>query len=131
MLLAWHQASTTTREHPLQWLDLMAACGIRGLRWGLEAAGAHSMPPEIVVNDADGDRWPLLEHNLKPLAGATCSSVPAETLLCQAQLEGRRFDLIDLDAFGHPGALIQPVLQVLAPDGILAVSYTHLRAHET
>ena len=128
VLLAWHQASTTTREHPLQWLDLMAGCGIRGLRWGLEAAGAQSMPPEIVVNDADGDRWPLLEHNLKPLAGATCSSVPAETLLCQAQLEGRRFDLIDLDAFGHPGALIQPVLQVLAPDGILVLASTDGRS---
>jgi len=128
VLLAWHQARTTTRQQPLQWLDLMAGCGIRGLRWGLEAGAAGSMPPEIVVNDADGDRWPLLEHNLRPLAAATCSSVSAERLLCEAQLEGRRFDLIDLDAFGHPGALIQPALQALGTDGILVLASTDGRS---
>ena len=128
VLLAWHQARTTTREQPLQWLDLMAGCGIRALRWGLEAGAACSMPPEIVVNDADGDRRSLLEHNLRPLAAATCSNVPAERLLCQAQLEGHRFDLIDLDAFGQPGALLQPALQVLAPEGILVLASTDGRS---
>ena len=128
VLLAWHQASATTREHSLQWLDLMAGCGIRGLRWGLEAASASPVPAEILVNDADGDRRPLLEHNLRSVASATCSSVSAERLLCEAQLEGRRFDLIDLDAFGHPGALIQPSLQVLAPDGILVLASTDGRS---
>ena len=83
--------------------------------WGLEAASASPVPAEILVNDADGDRRPLLEHNLRPVAAATCSSVSAERLLCEAQLEGRRFDLIDLDAFGHPGALIQPALQAPNP----------------
>jgi len=47
---------------PLQVLDLMAGCGIRALRYGLES-GAEA----VWANDADGDRLPLLQRNLAPL----------------------------------------------------------------
>ena len=50
--------------------------------------------------------------------------MPAEVLLARAFVEKRFFDLIDLDAFGSPSALIQLVLQVLAFDGVLLLAST-------
>ena len=54
--------------------------------------------------------------------------MPAEVLLARAFVEKRRFDLIDLDAFGSPSALIQLVLQVLAFDGVLLLASTDGRS---
>ena len=128
VLLAWHQATVSQRMEPLHWLDLMAGCGIRALRWGLEASQACCHPPQISVNDADGDRLPLLQHNLRPVAGACCSNRSAEQLLSHAHAKGQFYDLIDLDGFGQPGGLIQPALQTLAFDGILVLASTDGRS---
>ena len=115
-----------------RWLDLMAGCGIRALRWGLEAIPEDGSGVELWVNDADPDRLPLLETNLGPLHSRVqalrLSSMPAEVLLARAFAEKRFFDLIDLDAFGSPSALIQPVLQVLAFDGVLLLASTDGRS---
>jgi tRNA (guanine26-N2/guanine27-N2)-dimethyltransferase len=81
------------RPQPLEVLDLMAGCGIRGLRYGLEA-GASA----VWLNDADGDRLPLMQANLAPLADAGCAvrttaltaqKLLAECLLHLASTEGR------------------------------------------
>ena len=105
MLLAARQASQAQR--PLRWLDLMAGCGIRGLRWGLESLPETSPDLELWSNDADADRSALLEVNLQPLhqvpgLSLELSCRPAEHLLRQAYLDQTLFDLIDLDAFGCP-----------------------------
>ncbi|MFL0731075.1 MAG: N2,N2-dimethylguanosine tRNA methyltransferase, partial [Prochlorococcus sp.] len=116
----------------LRWLDLMAGCGIRALRWGLEAVDSpvlHSvqrLSPELWVNDADVDRAVLLARNLDPLLKKGFSlklfHQPAEVLLSRAYLDKYLFDLIDLDCFGCPNALLQPVLQVLTFDGLLLLA---------
>ena len=48
----------------------MAGCGIRGLRWGLEACPESRPDLELWLNDADPDRSSLLESNLQRLQGA-------------------------------------------------------------
>ena len=110
----------------------MAGCGIRALRWGLEALPEVGSGVALWVNDADPDRLPLLKTNLAPLASRVqvlkLSAMPAEVLLARAFAEKRFFDLIDLDAFGSPSALIQPVLQVLAFDGVLLLASTDGRS---
>ena len=102
LLAAWQRRQAPERS--LRWLDLMAGCGIRALRWGLEAASAKTGPLELWVNDADADRRALLHANLAPLNGGGGGpeallveqrSLPAEVLLRQAYLEQRSFDLID------------------------------------
>ena len=127
VLLARHQQQNA--EGQLRWLDLMAGCGIRGLRWGLEAVPVRTERVELWVNDGDPDRLPCLESNLSGLPmPVRISSQAAEVLLAQAYLEGRFFDLIDLDAFGAPGALIQPVLQALRFEGLLLLASTDGRS---
>ena len=131
VLLATHQA--TEAQRPLRWLDLMAGCGIRGLRWGLEARPEFSPDLELWSNDADPDRSSLLESNLQPLKGVhglslTITCWAAERLLRQAYLDQTFFDLIDLDAFGCPNALIQSALAVLRFDGLLVLASTDGRS---
>ncbi|MFS6828278.1 hypothetical protein [Cyanobium sp. ATX-6F1] len=123
----------------LRVLDLMAGCGIRALRYGIEAGA------EVVwANDADGDRLPLLEANLAPLgsgegagegAGATadrepvrCSALTAQQLLAGCLLERRRFELVDLDGFGCPTVLLPLALEAVAFDGALYVASTDGRS---
>ena len=111
----------------------MAGCGIRGLRWGLEACPESRPDLELWLNDADPDRSSLLESNLQRLQGVrgvslTTTNWAAERLLRQAYLDQTFFDLIDLDAFGCPNALLQSALAVLRFDGLLVLASTDGRS---
>lgn len=103
---------------PLRVLDGMAGCGIRALRYGLEAGAAA-----VWANDADPDRLPLLRANLSPLRQGACtlrlSCSTAQKLLAACLLRERRFALVDLDAFGAPLALLPLALEAVAFDGVL------------
>ncbi len=112
---------------PLRVLDGMAGCGIRALRYGLEA-GAES----VWANDADPDRLPLLRANLAPLRKGACalrlSSCTAQKLLAGCLLRERRFELVDLDAFGAPVALLPLALEAVAFEGVLYLASTDGRS---
>ena len=129
-MLACHQAANASR--PLNWLDLMAGCGVRALRWGHEAAPLAAVAARISANDADPERLIWLQSNLASLRSAgvalTLSTRSAEGLLAEAFLAGQTFDFIDLDAFGSPGALLQPALKTLAFGGILFLASTDGRS---
>lgn len=113
-------ARRLARPGDLRLLDLMAGCGIRSLRCGLEAGAAL-----IWVNDADPERLPLLERNLAPLQPASelrCTALTAQQLLAGCLQRRERFDLVDLDAFGCPTALLPLALEAVAFDGVLVVA---------
>jgi tRNA (guanine26-N2/guanine27-N2)-dimethyltransferase len=132
VLLAAQQARDRGDQQQLRWLDLMSGCGVRALRWGLEAAAGCRIPPWIHANDADPDRLAVLQANCEPLLERglrpRLTDRAAEQLLAEQQLNGERFDLIDLDAFGSPGPLIQPALQRLRRGGILFLASTDGRS---
>jgi tRNA (guanine26-N2/guanine27-N2)-dimethyltransferase len=112
---------------PLRVLDAMAGCGIRGLRLALEAgAGA------VWANDADPDRLPLLRANLEPLLANGCelrtSALTAQQLLAGCLERRQRFELVDLDAFGCPTALLPLALEAVAFDGVLVLASTDGRS---
>ena len=127
VLLAQHlvaQRRHGTPEAPgLRVLDLMAGCGIRSLRYGVEAGAA-----EVWANDADPDRLALLQANLAGLGGGRCTTHTAQKLLAGCLLREQRFDLIDLDAFGCPSALVPLALEALAFDGVLYLASTDGRS---
>jgi tRNA (guanine26-N2/guanine27-N2)-dimethyltransferase len=114
------------RQGPLQLLDLMAGCGIRSLRWGLEAQAAV-----IWANDADPDRLPLLEHNLAELPAGVerrCTTLTAQQLLAGCLQRQQRFELVDLDAFGCVSALLPLALEAVSFDGVLMLASTDGRS---
>jgi tRNA (guanine26-N2/guanine27-N2)-dimethyltransferase len=123
VLLARHLAEAG----PLRLLDGMAGCGIRALRYGLEAGAAA-----VWANDADPERLPLLEANLAPLRQRSCAlRVTARTvqqLLADCLLRQERFELVDLDAFGCPAALLPLALEAVAFDGVLYLASTDGRS---
>ena len=102
---------------PLRVLDAMAGCGIRSLRYGLEA-GAR----ELWANDADPDRLPGLRQNLAQLPATVawqCGDRTAQGLLAGCLERRQRFELVDLDAFGSPSALVPLALEAVAHGGVL------------
>jgi tRNA (guanine26-N2/guanine27-N2)-dimethyltransferase len=104
-------------QGPLRVLDLMAGCGVRSLRYGLEAGAAA-----VWANDADPDRLPLLRLNLEPLADRLelrLSALTAQKLLADCLLRDQRFELVDLDAFGCPAALLPLALEAVRFGGVL------------
>ncbi|MFM7314750.1 MAG: N2,N2-dimethylguanosine tRNA methyltransferase [Cyanobium sp.] len=107
-------------QGPVRLLDLMAGCGIRSLRCGLEAEISA-----LWANDADPDRMPLLQSNLSalpPSVAHRCSARTAQSLLAGCLERRQRFDLVDLDAFGCPSALVPLVLDTVAFDGVLVLA---------
>jgi len=66
---------------------------------------------------------PLLQANLAPLAdaghGLKLGSEGARAMLARALRAGQRFDLVDLDAFGAPAALVPLALEAVRLGGLL------------
>jgi tRNA (guanine26-N2/guanine27-N2)-dimethyltransferase len=123
VLLARHLAASG----PLRLLDAMAGCGIRALRYALEADATA-----VWANDADPERLPLLRANLavlqqSPMA-VQITSRTAQQLLAHCLLRQRRFELVDLDAFGCPAALLPLALEAVAFDGVLYLASTDGRS---
>jgi tRNA (guanine26-N2/guanine27-N2)-dimethyltransferase len=131
VLLARHLRSLHGR---LRVLDLMSGCGIRAVRYGIEAAA-----DAVWANDADPDRLPLLKANLAALEGleqhpeqlqdrSACTALTAQQLLAGCLLERRRFELVDLDGFGCPSALLPLALEAVAFGGCLYLASTDGRS---
>ncbi len=111
---------------PVRVLDGMAGCGIRALRYGLEGGATV-----VWANDADPDRLPLLKRNLARLPAAVereALSHTAQQLLADGLARGRRFELVDLDAFGCPAALVPLALEAVAFGGVLYLASTDGRS---
>ncbi len=111
---------------PVRVLDGMAGCGIRALRYGLEGGATV-----VWANDADPDRLPLLKRNLARLPAAVereTLSHTARQLLADGLARGRRFELVDLDAFGCPAALVPLALEAVAFGGVLYLASTDGRS---
>ena len=122
LLLRWLAQQKGAAE-PLAVLDGLAGCGIRALRYGLEA---HAT--EIWANDADPDRLPLLQGNLSALGGARCSAITIQKLLAQCAAIEQRFDFVDLDAFGAPMAVVPWALEAVRFGGVLYLASTDGRS---
>jgi len=122
---------SASASEPVAVLDAMAGCGIRALRYGLEAL-VHAPGAVLWVNDADPDRLPLLQRNLAPLAPlglqVQAGSQTAQQLLAGCLLQRRRFDCLDLDAFGCPSALVPLALEAVRLDGLLYLASTDGRS---
>jgi len=120
-------ASERPEGSPLTVLDGLAGCGIRSLRYSLEA-GATA----VLANDADPQRRPLLERNLAPLlARGVAVEVRTSTiqkLLARCLLEERRFDWVDLDAFGGSTELLPLAIEAVRLDGVLYLASTDGRS---
>lgn len=98
-------------------LDAMAATGARGVRIANEAEGDFQM----VLNDKDAEAAAFIQANIE-LNSLTNCIVSHDDLRCH--LARQVYDYIDLDPFGTPAPFVQPALQGLKRNGVLAVTAT-------
>jgi tRNA (guanine26-N2/guanine27-N2)-dimethyltransferase len=114
------------QSHPqLQVLDGMSGCGVRSLRYLVEAEA-----DTVWANDADDAVHGVLAANLAGLDPARYQIThrSAQALLYESIAKGQRFDLIDLDGFGNPSAFLGVALQALRFGGLLYVTSTDGRS---
>jgi len=117
----------TLPEEGIKVLDAMSATGLRALRYALEV-------PEIglvVANDRDPDAVQAIRRNID-LCGIPAGKIQtvesdAVNLMLSRAGAGDLFDVIDLDPFGTPAALLSSAIHALKPGGMLAVTATDLR----
>lgn len=108
------------RTGQLRVLETMAGCGIRGLRYGLEAGADF-----VWSNDADPALLPTLQQNLAHNQPDLDSDRHRLTYQGAVQLLSRCFvdqdfyDLVDVDAFGNPSAFIAPALGAVKVGGLI------------
>ncbi len=114
------------QSHPqLAVLDGMSGCGVRSLRYLVEAEA-----DTVWANDADEAVHGVLAANLAGIEPARYQITHRSTqaLLYEAIATGQRFDLIDLDGFGNPSAFLGPGLQALRFGGLFYVTSTDGRS---
>ena len=104
----------------------MSGCGVRSLRYALEAGADW-----LWVNEGNPDTAPLLAHNLSQQLTSeryilTTRSV--EQVFCEALHQQRYFDLVDLDGFGSPAAYLSNSIQVTRRGGLLYLTSTDSRS---
>jgi tRNA (guanine26-N2/guanine27-N2)-dimethyltransferase len=106
-------------------LDGMSGCGVRSLRYLVEAEA-----DTVWANDADDAVHGILAANLAGIDPARYQIThrSAQALLYEAIAAGQRFDLIDLDGFGNPSAFLGPGLQALRFGGLFYVTSTDGRS---
>jgi tRNA (guanine26-N2/guanine27-N2)-dimethyltransferase len=109
----------------LRLFDGMSGCGIRALRYLVEAAADFAW-----INDADPDVQATLKENLRdrPQTHYCITQRSAQRALIEAISQGEYFDLIDLDAFGNPLPYLGLALQALKIGGLLYVTSTDGRS---
>ena len=109
-------------EQDLEVCDLLAASGVRGLRYACEVEGLES----VLMNDANPIAYALMRKNLKLNEGKIKCEV--ETSKCDANrlLHNlrRKFTVIDVDPYGPPNPFLASSVLSLKRRGILAVTST-------
>ena len=105
----------------LRVLDTMTGCGLRSLRYGLEA-GADL----VWANDADPEIHGVLTQNLKALEPhqLRITQLSANQIFWRCAIDRDYYDLLDIDSFGNPGALLASCLQSVCDGGLIYLTST-------
>jgi tRNA (guanine26-N2/guanine27-N2)-dimethyltransferase len=121
-------AAVYRQQNPcLDVLDGMSGCGIRALRYVLEAKADW-----LWVNEANPQIAAVLRQNLRALRSeqvhVTTESVRHVLQYCLGQR--RYFDLVDLDCFGSPAAFLTDCVRATRLNGLMYLTSTDSRTCE-
>lgn len=110
----------------LRVLDAMAGCGVRGLRYLLEAEAEF-----VWVNDADPNVYPVLNDNLRTTLSASqyhLTQTDVNRIFFDCYNRSDFYDLIDVDCFGAPVPYIGTVLWATKLGGMVYLTSTDGRS---
>jgi tRNA (guanine26-N2/guanine27-N2)-dimethyltransferase len=118
-------------------LDPMAATGVRGIRFALEVANQSNKKVNIYMGDISLTAVELMRHNLKISSVSSLNNIFVQVSLMDANehmyhLKRLRVALnyIDIDPFGTPVPYIQAALQSINNGGIVGITATDVAVLE-
>ncbi len=105
----------------LRVLDAMTGCGLRALRYGLEAGADF-----IWANDGDPEIGTVLAQNLSQLPADRyrMTHEAVNRVFWRCGLDRDYYDLIDVDSFGNPGAIVADCLNAVRYGGLIYLTST-------
>ncbi|NJM76531.1 MAG: tRNA (guanine-N1)-methyltransferase [Acaryochloridaceae cyanobacterium RU_4_10] len=119
-------AAVYQQQHQsLHVLDAMCGCGVRSLRYALEAKADW-----IWANEGNPDVAAVLQQNLTaqlPREQVYLTIGSARQALNECLYQQNYFDLIDLDCFGSPSAYLSACVQVARKGGLIYLTTTDSR----
>jgi tRNA (guanine26-N2/guanine27-N2)-dimethyltransferase len=120
-------AAAVYRQHHqrLHVLDAMSGCGVRSLRYALEAKADW-----IWVNEGNPDVAAVLRQNLAAqlsIERIRLTIGAAHQAFHECLYQQNYFDLIDLDCFGSPSAYLSACVQVARKCGLIYLTATDSR----
>ena len=106
-------------------LDTMTGCGIRALRYAVEAGADR-----VWANDIDVDTRVTLQHNLSVLSPdrVRITHETVNRVFWRCAIDGDYYDLIDIDSFGNPAEFLASCLQAVRYGGLIYLTSTDGRA---
>ncbi len=109
----------------LKVLDTMTGCGIRVLRYAIEAGADR-----IWANDGDPDIRDVLTQNLAVLEPdrVRITHDNVNRVFWQCAIDRDYYDLIDIDSFGNPAEFLANCLQAVRHGGLIYLTSTDGRA---
>lgn len=120
-------AAALYRQHHghLRVLDAMTGCGVRPLRYGLEAGADW-----VWANEGNPDLADLLTQNLAALPADTCrlTHQDANQVFFTCYQQRDFYDLVDIDNFGGPAPYVSTGLWATRLGGLLYLTSTDGRA---
>ncbi|PSR18138.1 tRNA (guanine-N1)-methyltransferase [filamentous cyanobacterium CCP3] len=113
------------RQGQLRVLDAMTGCGVRPLRYGLEAEADW-----VWANEGNPDLADLLSQNLAALPPDTCrlTHQDANQVFFTCYQQRDFYDLVDIDNFGGPAPYVSSGLWATRLGGMLYLTSTDGRA---
>jgi tRNA (guanine26-N2/guanine27-N2)-dimethyltransferase len=122
-------AAVYRQQYPqLEVLDGMSGCGIRALRYALEAKADW-----LWINEANPEHAAVLQQNLKaqlPPAQVQVTIGSVRDVLQDCLQQRRYFDLVDLDCFGSPSAYLPDCIRATRLNGLMYLTTTDSRTCE-
>ncbi|MBE9179901.1 tRNA (guanine-N1)-methyltransferase [Oculatella sp. LEGE 06141] len=115
---ATHQAKTNR----LRVLDVMAGCGVRSLRYWLEAQADW-----VWTNEGNPDISPTLQHNLARAIATghgQLTHLDANRVFFDCYNRSDYYDLVDVDCFGSAAPYLSTSLWAIALGGLLYLTST-------
>ena len=104
-------------ERELEFLDGLAASGIRGVRLANEIDGDF----KVYINDWNEDSFELIKKNIKE---NNLENVGSYNLNLNVLLSEKKFDYIDIDPFGSPVYFVDSAIRSIKNNGVIAFTAT-------
>ncbi|MEL6776747.1 MAG: tRNA (guanine-N1)-methyltransferase [Cyanobacteria bacterium J06597_16] len=126
ILAAIAHKATLPAAQPFRVLDAMTGCGVRPLRYALEAQADY-----VWANEGNHDLYPLLSKNLGDSLPATRYRIThqnANAVFFDCYQRQDFYDLIDIDGFGSPMPTLSTALWAVKLGGLLYLTSTDGRA---